>query len=384
MTVDGVLERIRELLPGIRERRAEIEQARRLPADLARQLRATGIFRLSVPRSIGGAEVSPTELMRVSETVAAADGSTGWCAMVGLGNNVVAGYMSEAGAREVFADPSAPTAGLAAPAGAAVRSDGGVKVNGRWPFASGITHCDWVWAGCLVMEGGKPRMTPMGPEIVHVCLPVGEVQIHDTWHVSGLCGTGSHDFTVKDAFVPEERIFALLDPSGHRSEPLYRMPPLGTFVYQVAAVSLGIARGALDELIELAESKVPTLYQQVLADKAVAQIEIARAEAALQGARAFLYGTVDDMWQTILAGGELTPRQIAMGRIASTHAAEVAAAVSRTAATLGGGSAIYTSSALQRHARDAAAITHHFTVAPHSWEEAGRVLLGRPTIAPVF
>ena len=321
--------------------------------------------------------------MQAIELVATADGSAGWCAMIASGCNIAAGYMRESGAREVFADPSTPTAGIAAPAGAAVRVEGGVRVSGRWPFASGITHCEWVWAGCLVRENGRPRMTPHGPEIVHVCIPVREVEIHDTWYVSGLCGTGSNDFSANDVFVPEQRIFALLDPAGHRPEPLYRMPPLGMFVYQVVCVSLGIARAALDELTELAQTKTPTLYTQVLADKAVVQVELARAEAALGGARSFLHAAVDDIWRTVSSGREPTPRQIAMGRIAATHAAETGATVARTANTLAGGSAIYSASSLQRHARDAEAVTHHFTVAPHSWEEARRCPLGREPTAPV-
>lgn len=381
---EPVLERLRALTPSIRARRAEIEQARRLPRDLAGQLRASGLFSLTVPRALGGREAAPAELLRVIETVAAADGSTGWCAMVGLGNNVAAGYMREAGAREVFADPSAPTAGIAAPAGAAVRVDGGVRVSGRWPFASGVTHSDWLWAGCLVMEDGKPRMTAQGPEIVHVCLPVAEVEIHDTWQVSGLAGTGSHDFSAADRFVPERRTFALLDPAGHRAEPLYQMPPLGQFVYLLAAVALGIARAALDELAELAQAKVPTLYNDPLADQPMVQAAVARAEAALAGARAAHYAAVDDVWKSVLTGESPSPRQLALARASSTHAVETGAAVAREANTLAGGSSLFASSSLQRHARDAEAITHHFTVAPHTWEEAGRVLLGRPTRAPVF
>jgi len=378
------LETLADVLPVIRARRQDIEQARRMPRDLVDELRKTKIFSLSVPRAIGGEEATPLDIMRTIETVATADGSTGWCAMVAIGNNVAAGYMNEAGAREVFADPTAPAAGIAAPSGVATRVDGGVRVSGRWPFASGITHSDWVWAGCVVIDNGQPRMTPAGPEIVHACMPVSEVAIHDTWHVSGLCGTGSHDFSATDVFVPERRLFALLDPSGHRPDPLYQMPPLGLFVYQVACVSLGIARGALDELAELARQKKPTLYTDVLADKAVAQVELARAEAALGGARAFLFDTVEDIWRTVSAGRAPSGRQLALGRAAATNAAEIAAVVTRTASTLGGGSSIYSSSSLQRHARDADAITHHFTVAPHTWEEVGRVLFGRQPTAPVF
>jgi alkylation response protein AidB-like acyl-CoA dehydrogenase len=384
MDTNGTIKKILDILPSIRTRRQEIEQLRKMPRDLVGELRKTGLFSLSVPRAIGGGEGTPVEIMQAIETVATADGSTGWCAMVGTGNNVAAGYMSESGAREVFADPTAPAAGIAAPAGKAVRVDGGVRVSGRWPFASGITHAEWVWAGCLVMMDGQPRLTPAGPEIVHVCMPVSEVAIHDTWYVSGLCGTGSCDFSANDVFVPEQRIFALLDPSGHRPEPLFQMPPLSLFVFELVSVSLGIARSALDELTAIAQTKVPSLYKDVLAEKPVAQIEIARAEAALGGARSLLYNTMDEMWQTVCAGRAPTQRQIAMGRIAATHAAETASSVARTANTLAGGSSIYATSSLQRHARDAEAVTHHFTVAPHTWEEAGRVLLGREPTIPVF
>lgn len=379
-----VATRIRLLLPAIRARRQEIEQARRLPLDLVADLRHTGVFALGVPRALGGQEANPLELMSMIEAVASADGSTGWCTMVATANNISAGYITEQGAREVWADPTAPTAGIAAPLGTAVRVPGGVRVSGRWPYASGITHSDWLWAGCLVTENGQPRATAAGPEIIHVCMPVRDVEVQDTWYVSGLCGTGSNDVSVRDLFVPKHRTFALLDPSGHRPEPLYQMPALALFVFQLVCVSLGIARAALDELIELAQTKKPSLYHTVLADKAVAQVEIARAEAALRSARALLYEAVSDLWQTVSVGRDPTRHQLALGRIATMHVVETVARVTQTANTLAGGSAIYSTSALQRHARDAEVITHHFTVAPHTWEEAGRVLFGREPLTAVF
>jgi alkylation response protein AidB-like acyl-CoA dehydrogenase len=384
MATASIVDNIRQLLPTLRTRRDDIERARRLPADVAASLRQTGIFSLAVPRAVGGEEASALELMRAIEMVATADGSAGWCAMIGTSGNVSAGYMNERGAKEVWADPAAPKAGIAAPAGTAVRVDGGVRVGGRWSFASGITHCDWVWAGCMVMDNGKPHMTPHGPEIVHVTMPVGDVQIHDTWHVSGLCGTGSNDFSATDVFIPEHRIFALLDPSGHRREALYQMPPFSLFVFQLASVSLGIARTALDELAQMAQSKMPTLYMSPLADRPMMQLELARAEAALGGARSFLYDTAQDMWNTVTAGTPVSSRQLALARIAASHAVETGADVARKANTLAGGSAIYTTSPMQRYARDTEAITHHFSVAPHVWEEAGRVLLGRQPNTPAF
>ena len=384
METTGLVQRLEALLPAITARREEIEKARRLPRDLVDVLCKTGIFSLEIPRALGGKEAAPLEILQIIETIARADGSTGWCAAVAIANNGAVGFMTETGAREVFADPTAPLAGIFAPIGAAERVDGGARVTGTWPFASGVTHCDWLWAGCLVMDKGQPRMTPMGPEMIHVCLPVNAVEIRDTWHVSGLCGTGSNDVSARDVFVPEQRIFLIGDPTRQRPEPLYRMPVLGWFVSHIAAVSLGVARSALDEFIDLAQTKVPTFSTAVSADRAVAQVELARAEAALAGARAFLHATVEDLWRTVSTGGQPTSRNVALNRVAAANAVEVGAGVTRTASVLAGGSSIYAKSAFQRHMRDAEAIAHHFTVAPHVWEDAGRVFMGRQPTAPMF
>jgi alkylation response protein AidB-like acyl-CoA dehydrogenase len=380
----GVIDRVDQLLPVIRSRRDEIETARLLPPDLVHQLQQTGMFAMGVPRAIGGDEAPLVELMSIIEKVAAADGSTGWCTMIGITSNSAAGYMPDSGAKEIFVDPNVLTAAIAAPTGRADPNDDGMRISGRWSFGSGITHSEWVWVGAIVMDGDQPRMTPQGPTIVHAFLPTRDVEIHDTWFVSGLQGTGSNDVSASGTVVPEDRIFSLFDASGHRPEPLYQLSPAGLFVAQVAAVSLGIARAAVDELVELAPTKVPAMSTAVLADKPVAQIEIARAEAALVGARSFLYDTVDDVWQTLATGDAFTLRQEALLRAAGVNAVETAARVTSAMNTLGGSSSIYSSSSLQRHARDAEAITHHFTAAPHVWEDVGRVLLGREPTMPVF
>jgi alkylation response protein AidB-like acyl-CoA dehydrogenase len=378
-------QRLESLLPLIRARRADIERERRLPGDVVSALRNTGVFALEVPRALGGAEASPVEILRAIETVSRADGSTGWCTGVSIANSGAAGFTDIEGAREVMVDPAAPTAGVFAPSGAAVPVDGGVRVNGRWQFASGVTHSDWVWVGSIVMENGQPRMTPFGPDIVYTWVPSSTLEIHDTWRVSGLAGTGSHDISVSDLFVPQQRIFRIGDPNGRESRPpLYRMPDVAWFVAHIAAVALGIARGALDELIELADKRVPTFSTAPLADRAAAQLGLARAEASLGAAQAFLHETIDALWQAVSVGEEPTGRQVALARVAAANAAETGATVARTASTLAGGTSIFVQSSLQRHMRDAEALAHHFTVAPHVWEDAGRVFLGRKPVAPMF
>ncbi len=377
---------LKELLPEIRARRAEIEESRRIPRDLAERLRATGIFSLEVPRAIGGQEASPLDIARVVETIAAADGSTGWVSMIGISANGAAGLMSEAGAKEIYGpDPTLPTGALAGPIGQFTREDGGLRVSGRWSFASGIDNVEWLWAGGIVFENGAPVMTEHGPEIHHVHIPVSQGEIIDTWHVSGMRGTGSKDFTVTDVFVPEQRVWALFDPSGHRPEPLYQYPVVSLFVgAHVAPVALGIARAALDELNELAQTKVPSLSMAVLADRPAAQLQIARAEARLGAARAFLYDSLEDVWETVSVGREASLRQRALVRIAAVQAVETGADVARICNVLAGGGAIYETSDFQRHARDAEAMLHHFTVSQHTWEDAGRALLGRAPLAPIF
>jgi indole-3-acetate monooxygenase len=376
--------KVHALLPSIRARREEIEQARQLPRDLVDQLSKTGIFRLAVPRALGGEEAEPVDVMRAIEMIASADGSTGWCTMLGVTTGLVAGYMPEQGAREVFADPSAPASLVAEPAGAAVPADGGVRVSGRWRFASGVTHARWIVLGCVIMEDGQPKMTPHGPEIVHVFARTDDVEVHDTWHVSGLCGTGSLDVSCAEVFVPEERVLSLFDSSGFRPEPLYQMPVLTLVAPPIACVALGIARAALDELCELAPSKTPALSTVRLPDKPVMQVEVARAEAALGAARSFLYDTEDDLWQSVVAGEEPSMRQRALCRIASNQATETAARVARSASTFAGGTSVYNTSSLQRHARDADVITHHMTQSPHVWEDGGRALMGLDPLAPIF
>jgi alkylation response protein AidB-like acyl-CoA dehydrogenase len=332
-------------------------------------LRDAGLFGLCVPKAYGGGEAHPRVLAAVVEAVARGDGAAGWCVAVQATTGVLAGRLEPAAAKAVFGDPRSIAGGVFAPRGRAVAEAGGaLRATGRWPFASGCDHADWLCAGCLLEDG----------DLSLLLVPRAEIRIHDTWHVSGLRGTGSHDMELDGVRVPADRAVAIF--TGRPVEPgrLYAFPLFGLLAVALGAVALGIARGALDDLVAMASGKTPTGSRRTLAERATVQAETARCEAALRAASAFLGAAIDDAWES--DGGRDIPVERRLGlRLAATHAAEAGAQVAGAAFRLGGGSAIYESSPLQRRFRDAQVVPQHMLVAPATWELAGRLLLDLPT-----
>jgi indole-3-acetate monooxygenase len=358
----------------------EGEHARRLPPSLAQEISEAGLFRLCVPASLGGLEAHPAVLVEAVEALARGDGAAGWCVAIAATSGLVGGYLPRDGAREIYGRAESVVGGVFAPKGRALAGDGGFTVSGRWPFASGCTHCDWLMGGCVVLDGDQPRLLPNGmPDVRLLLAPATSFTIHDTWHVSGLRATGSHDIELDTVFIPDEHGASVFSDRPQEEGPLYAFPLFGLLAVAIAAVSLGIARGALDELVELAGGKVPTGGRRKLAERANVQADAARADAAVRGARALLLEAVDGAWQRAAADGEVDTERRAALRLASTHAAAVCAEAATTAYRLGGGSAIYESSPLQRRFRDANVATQHMLVAPATWELTGRLLLGLPT-----
>jgi alkylation response protein AidB-like acyl-CoA dehydrogenase len=362
------------------EHAADGERERRLAREVVEAMVDAGFFRLCVPASIGGGEADAATLIQVCEELARGDAAAGWCIAVQSTAGMVGAYIPADSAREIYGGPRSVAGGVFAPRGRAVAHDDHFVVSGRWPFSSGVDHCDWVLGGCVVEENGSPRMLEGGrPDVQLALFPKSDVEVIDTWHVSGLRATGSKDIAVDGLAVPRERAASIITQKPLEPGPLYAFPVFGLLALTIAGTALGIARAAVDDLIALAGDKTPTGSARSLAERPVTQARIAQAEAGLLAARAFLYEAVAAAWDAAAGGAEVSIENRAALRLAASHATAASAATVDAAYELGGGTSIYETSPLQRRFRDVHAATQHMLVGPSTWELTGRLMLGLPT-----
>jgi alkylation response protein AidB-like acyl-CoA dehydrogenase len=368
-----LLEAVRALLPLVRETADQAERERRMPDTLRLALAEAGVFRMLAPRAVGGLELDPIAAMDVVELLARADGSAGWVAGINLSSSIVAGFLpSEAGWAIFGDDPHGAMAGtLAIPAGRAIPIDGGYRVSGRWPFASGCNNATWLACSAIVYDGERPRPDADGLPVMRVVIfPRFETTIHDTWYAGGLRGTGSHDVEIRDLVVPEAWTF-WWDRPAHPG-PLYRAR---WYLMMHAAHALGLARAAIDALVDLAGRKVPTRSTSLLRDRPLVQAQVAQAEALVRSARLLAWQTTARLWEQVCAGRPLSIRDMAVIRLANTQAVTASAQAVDLMYSSAGGTAVYAGSPLERIFRDIHTATQHAIVAPPSYELLGRVLL---------
>jgi alkylation response protein AidB-like acyl-CoA dehydrogenase len=365
-----LLSRAIALDPRVRELSRETEEGRRVPAELAKELGAAGLWRSCVPSAVGGLEVPLGDLLATFEVLARADGAVGWVAMIGATTGLVYAYLDPDVARDIISgDPC--TCGVFAPSGRAVPAQGGYSVSGRWAFASGVQNASWLSLGVVV--DANP------PDVLAVLVPASDIDVIDTWMVSGLKGTGSHHIEMHDVFVPAERTFRLVGGEPQSPGALYAFPVFGLLALGVGSVALGIARSAIDELVALAADKTPTASRRRLADRAHIQMEMAKAATELAAARALVYDTVGRAWKGAEDGVVPSLELRAQLRLAATHATRTAADVVDRMYDAGGGTSVYATSRLQRDFRDIHAATQHMVVSPSTYELTGRILLGVET-----
>jgi indole-3-acetate monooxygenase len=374
------LDAARELAPKIRAAADEIEQGRRLPLHLVDEMQQAGVFRMAMPQAWGGPELDFLSQMRVIEALSIADASAGWCAMIGVDGGYMTAYIDQTVARGMYADIDSVTAVTFAPPGRAVETRNGFTVNGRWPFASGCQHATWLIGHFAIFDGDSPRLQPNGlPETRFGFLPAKECEIIDTWRTNGLRGSGSHDWTVKDRFIPEQRTFNLAAPTLYRKGPLYTLPNL--LLYKACAVGLGIARGAIDDFIALAQNKPvtfksPSASKAMLRDETYAQCTVAQAEAMVSSARGFVFEAFGDVWDALLTGALPSLKQRARARLAMVHASTACTQAVELLYKANGGSSVYAGNAFDRRLRDIQTTNQHTTMSLKTWEVTGRVLLG--------
>jgi alkylation response protein AidB-like acyl-CoA dehydrogenase len=378
---DDLVETARSLMPAIRAVADEVENARRLPTALVESLRREGLFRLWLPALIGGDELDPMQTLPIIELLAEADGSVAWNVMVAaqaatflpfLDRDFVASTFSR---DDIFAGTLVPLR--------AVSVDGGYRVSGRAPFASGCTHATWIFGLSRVSGSSQPIVEEDQPEMRWLFFPAAECRVLDTWYTTGLRGTGSFDYEVQEVFVP--RVLASgplpIDRRANWGGPLHQAPFLFTLR---GALALGIARHAIDTLIELAANRTPQREKAVLRELARAQADLARSMAAVDAARLYLRESVREVWEAVTNGAELSDRQLVQMPLATAYTIRTCAEAIETMYRLGGGASIYASNALDRCFRDINTLMADQAAAPWVVEAAGKVLFGLGLAAGTF
>jgi indole-3-acetate monooxygenase len=370
----AILANARALGPTIEAAGDGIARERRLPADLVESMRRAGIFRIAFPRAWGGPEMDPLAQCELMERLAYHDAAAAWVAMICSDSGHYAARLDEKTAREIYPDLDLLTAGWLAPVGQAHRVEGGYRVTGRWQFGSGCLHADRMIGGCMVLENGAPVFTDGKlPEFRTLYLPTDQVEIHDTWYTTGLAGSGSNDYSVSEAFVPESHGFHPFR-AGSRPEPLYRYH--GFFFANLPAVALGCARRMVDDLRTLALHKVSMPAMQLLKDEYRIQVALADATARLGAAKAYQDDRVGALWEVLGRGDVPTLEQRAGNAMMSVHGIQTAREVGEIVCEAAGTAAVFASSPFDRRRRDLATIAAHFVGQRKVLQMAGQLLFG--------
>jgi alkylation response protein AidB-like acyl-CoA dehydrogenase len=379
------VERTRALAPAIAAAADETERERKVAASLMKTFHDAGMFKLLLPRSLGGAEIDPVTFVRVIEEVAKADGSTAWCLCQNSGCSMIAGYLEPAAALEMFGPHDAVLAwGSQGGDGFAQATDGGYRVTGTWAFASGSRRATWLGAHCPIVErDGSKRMAGGAQDVRTMMFPIEQAVMKDIWNVMGLRGTGSDAYTVTELFVPEAHA-AKRDVPSERRHPslLYCFPTGSIYASGFAGLALGLARGMLDELLTLAVDKTPRSAKTTMRHNPVIQSQVAQAEARLRSARALLFGSLTEIWRETVAGREITLDQRMQIRVSSTWAIHQAEEVCSTAYRAAGSTAIFQNQAFERRFRDIHAVTQQVQGRAAHFETVGAHILGLETDSP--
>ena len=380
---DVLMERVDQVEGVIGEHRAWQEANRRMAPEVFDALRAAGLWGIFKPVELGGIECDPVKALKVFEKMTEVEPSVGWAVANQAGIDIFGVVLPGEGAKEVYADPGRPVAGGWFPPGQATPVEGGYRVTGRWAFASTCHYAQYLTGMTMVVDGGESRTGPDGaPVLMVVFFPPEEAEIIDTWHTMGMRGTGSHDVSVHEIFVPDRHTWVLspiaVDRSGPFRSRLYNAFPWLSFSC-LGPVALGIGQAAIDGLIDLAGGKTPNYTATSLRNREVAQANVARAQATIGAARAYLHQAVETVHRAAQAGRRPTLQEGVQVQLATCNALETCSRVINLVHDTVGTSGIRQEHRFEQLYRDGRTISQHAFASLSRYESCGKVLFGLPS-----
>jgi alkylation response protein AidB-like acyl-CoA dehydrogenase len=384
-----ILERVMEIGPSIGKHIEEEENSRRLSKPVIRVLREAGLYRLFLPKSMGGTETDPLTAAKLVEEVALHNTAAGWSMMVANVSTWWCRAFPEKGIEEIYKDgPDTLIAGALHPPMMAVKTDGGYRITGRSPLASNVHEAQWIFVTAMVMEQGQPIMHDGRPEVIGVLMKAEQCEIIDTWHTLGMKATDSCDVAVNDVFVPGHLFFPLspvFEPNKYYQAPLYKFAAIGASIASlIAPVALAVARNAITELKLLAGKKTSFGSVTPLGERGSVQNKLGRAEALVRSSRVYLHHTIETCWNKTLAGEDLSLEDKASLLLAATHTNQSCLQAVDMMYSAAGTSGIYTRNKLAHYFTDAQVIRQHGFANDSRYETAAQVFLGLQPDLPVL
>ena len=379
-------EKAQKLAPIIREHADRAEREAQIPREVVDAFHDAGLFRILLPRKMGGGELTIPDSLRLCEEVARIDGSAGWNLAICSGGPMFGYNLSRVAFEKIYGDPLGLSAGSLNPATTrVVAADGGWRFSGKATYASGSGHATYLMAAGMVLRDGAPQMVDGFPMMRAGLFPIKHAKILNTWSTAGMRGTGSNDCEFENVLVPDEFTFDWLNAkSPWQRGPFENIPLQLQFVGGLVSVVLGTARHALDALNEIAQAKVPAAARSTLRERPLAQIQFAQAEGLLHAARAYLYSCNDEIWRKGEAGESYNIQDRAHARLAVVTAAKLAVQAVDLVADAAGMNSALTSSPIERCWRDVHTATQHVLMNTSRFEVVGRVLFGLDPGSPVI
>lgn len=382
---------LRDVGPELRNQASVSAEERRLSETSVKILRETGVMRLIQPARYGGLEADPRVFVEAMMAAAEYDGAAGWVLGVVGVHNWHIGLYADSVQEEVWGgDPDTWISSSYNYVGKATRVDGGFRLTGRWGFSSGCEHSSWVFVGGFVYDDeGRPV------EMRHFLLPRSDYQIVDVWNVAGLCGSGSNDIVVDDAFVPDVHSMSWPDLKAHHcpgvsvnTAPLFRVPWGTMFLNAVTAPLVGMARGMLNDSLAMVKQRVSGYvppgtpsgpFDAKRIWPAVTMAKLAEASGEIDAARVQMLDNLGDVYSYV-CDGEPVPLEVrARARRDQVMAAGRATDAANSIFSLAGGRGLSLKSPIQRLWRDAQAGSHHVVNgSDQALTSYGAFLMGEP------